>query len=163
MLKKTIPILLLFLFISCEKSNSYIESHFENEFNDSIRKLNGKHIKVQIAPDWKADVYYLNAKPRMFFYQTMPENGFTSKRVYINADNDNVEKIIYRTCLPDFTKNDDNYELIDSIFEIYPRNGFIIRYFNDQRIDSVSDTKRINTILKEVKYIQSGFELHNSR
>lgn len=161
MLKKTIPILLLSILFSCEKSTSFIETNFEIEFKESVKKLNGKLVKIHNFPDWKADVYFLDSKPRMFFHQTMPENGFTSKRVYINADNVTIDKIIYRTCLPDFTRNDHNYELIDSIFEIYPRNGFMIRYVNDHRIDTISNIIRINKIVNEVNSIKDDFEQNN--
>ena len=144
------------LFISCSQKSETLQEKLEKEFEQAKLKVAGRERNIQTAPDWKAKVYFKNSKAILIFEETMPELGFTSKRIYCDESGVEIEKIVYRKCLPNWKEQ--SYKLQDSTFIIFPKQNLVESYFENELVNSSKKVKFSERILKEAKYVKSQVE-----
>ncbi len=154
-MKYLVSICVLLLLMACGPSNDAIDKQFEREFQDAIAQLNGTFEDIHIAPDWKAEAYFKDGQLSLYKEWTMPENGYTLKRVYLNKDA--IDKIVYRTDLPVYSQSDE-INFIDSLFLMYPSTKQVIRYYDSQLVDTIIDPQKINRIFKDIAYTSNAIQ-----
>jgi len=144
------------LFISCSQKSETLQEKLEKEFELTKLKIAVRERNIQTAPDWKDKVYYKNNKAILIFEETMPELGFTSKRIYCDEAGVEIKKIVYRKCLPNW--KGESYKLQDSTFIIFPKQNLVESYYENKLVNSSSRVRFCERILKEAKYIKNQVE-----
>ena len=141
--------IVIFFTFCTQKADENLENKLEKEFEQRGLEISDNAQNIQFAPDWKARVFFKNDKALAIFIKTIPETGFTTKRIYFDGYS-GLEKIVYRKCLPDF--NEENGKLYDSTFIIFPKKNIVETYCENKFVKSTTNIKVTNTQIKESLY-----------
>jgi hypothetical protein len=138
---------------SCQRDNSKIYSAFENEFNDSIEKENGKKFDFECDGLTRQSSYFVNNKLKFMTLRIAGESVVLEYIIYFDENTGSISKnIIKRTEYEwDNAGNNidrDNYSDTIYVFDYKQKK---VKIFVENKI--VSDAKAKSKLLENTKYI----------
>lgn len=153
-MKNTLLILLTFLTLqSCQKDNSKIYSAFENEFNDSIKKVNAKKFDFECDGLTLQSSYFADSALQFMTLRIAGESVVTEYMIYFDQNTDSISKsIVKRTQYEwDTTGNNIDWDKYTDTIYVFDYKQKTLKTFVEDKI--VSETKAKNMLLENKKYI----------
>jgi hypothetical protein len=147
--------LLIFLLLNCGKNNNELNTKFENEFNDSIKKSNAKSFEYNYYELTPQKSYFVNSKLRFLKFHIGPEFGSIDSKIYYDQKTDSIKKHVLRIVEVENWKTE---KLVDTIFVMYPEKKKIYSYVNNKLVDSTFKKQIFEWNQKFIKNIKHTTE-----